>query len=223
MKSLRFAFIAAVFLASNNVQAFSSASFLLDFSNVSALNGTPAATVTVRDSDINDKIYIDVSIDPNNFTSPNNFGMDKFFFNSLPSNLDLSLISVENAYNSFSSTDHTSWWDSKAKLVVANNVSMFGVFDNQLKGKGNERITDLTLVIDAAGDDIFDYIVISDSTDPDAEYYFAAHIAGFDMAGVSSAFFSTGTKAVVPVPAAVWLLGSAMFGLFGYRRRLNIA
>jgi len=225
MNFLKSSFIAAVILLPSQVFA-ASASFVLDISNTPSVSGITVAEVTVYDNEPSDDfIYINIAMNTSDLTANpennnfKNFGIDKFYFNSEPDSLDKNKITVVTATNSLNGDDNTSYWNNKAKFQTANNVSMFGIFDNELKASGKERITDLTLQIDASGDDIFDYILISDSTNVDAEYYFAAHIAGFDFGGVNSAFFSTSPK-VVPVPAAVWFFGTALLGLLGYRRKM---
>ncbi len=68
-----------------------------------------------------------------------------------------------------------------------------------------------------SGDVVADYAVAG-AGGAQGTYYFAAHVAGMTpVAGQTSAYF--GGNAVVPVPAAAWLFGSAIAGLGWVRRR----
>jgi hypothetical protein len=61
---------------------------------------------------------------------------------------------------------------------------------------------------------LFDYIIAWDTS-----------VAGSPIDGVDGFWSISGFGAVVaspvPVPAAVWLFGSALFGLIGYSRRYS--
>jgi hypothetical protein len=89
--------------------------------------------------------------------------------------------------------------------------SVFGKFDVTLQGTGSSRQDPLMFsIVGVTGDSPADYIEKLSSRDA----LFAAHVAGFEMtgsrqgSGVTSAQF--GGSSVVPIPAAVWLMFSAL-------------
>ena len=84
---------------------------------------------------------------------------------------------------------------------------------------GSSRTSLLSFSIrDVVGDAINSY-AIGSALNPSSGESFVAHIGGFDETyGVTSAQFS-GSTAVVPVPAALWLFGSGLLGLGAVSRR----
>jgi hypothetical protein len=81
-------------------------------------------------------------------------------------------------------------------------MSEFGEFDIRLSGTGSTRVDLLSFTVTGAT----------------VGTYFAAHVAGFDIGGETSAFFAGSTNEV-PIPPAMWLLGSGLIGLVGVARR----
>ena len=124
------------------------------------------------------------------------------------------------------------------------NQDGFGMFDVTVGDTGMARISPtLTFSVDLGGDqsstdDILDYIAASAGNAGQGNEFFVAHVAGFfdqnpldpvegcqdlgegnltpECNVLTSAWF--GGSTVVPVPAAVWLFGSAL-GLLGWIRR----
>jgi hypothetical protein len=99
------------------------------------------------------------------------------------------------------------------------NMSEAGRFDARIMGTGNSR--EESLHFSVIGLSLYDVTP-----------YFAAHVAGFDLAlgecdnddrcgdRITSAFFYGGREdVVVPVPAAALLFGSGLLGLVGIARR----
>ena len=89
----------------------------------------------------------------------------------------------------------------------------FGIFDIRVFGK-QDAVTDvLTFSIDGVdGDTIQDYASLSFGPAPEGHSFFAARV----MEGVpdSTTFGTLGEASSVPLPPALWLLGSAM-GMMG--------
>ena len=148
-----------------------------------------------------------------------NFGIQSFAFNVHP---DLLISGNGNGNgNGFVITPQTMNLTNLAdgwSLDTHKNMSEFGRFDIRLSGTGNTRMDPLTFTLGG---------VSQDTVDP----FFAAHVAGFDIAGETSAFFGGGTPAngdggggpdvisEIPLPAAAWLLGSGLIGMVGIARR----
>ena len=89
-------------------------------------------------------------------------------------------------------------------------------FEFQATGSGSTPTSILTCSIaGVSGDTVADYAL---GYADDMGEYFAAYIAGYDdsQSGNTSGKFAGST--VVPVPAAVWLFGSAL-GILGWVRR----
>jgi len=181
-------------------------SYFLDQSN-SMPDGVNYAKVTLSDgADASNAEYVDVMVEilvdayPGS-AGASNFGMDKFYFNY---NNALT-VDVANIIN----VDPASWGVNATK----NAGGGFGFFDFELKGAGNSRTIELSFSIaNVVGDTIADYAIA------DAEgMFFGAHVGGFGRDGEMSTIIAGNTP--VPVPAAVWLLGSALGGLGFMRRR----
>jgi hypothetical protein len=106
----------------------------------------------------------------------------------------------------------------------------FGKFDVNLAGGGDRESP---LVFSITGANINNYCLVGvagclQDEKSSKGLYFAAHIAGFSDALGTGSFWVATDKPVdeytppVPLPATVWLLGSALLGLVGVgRRRAN--
>ncbi len=126
-----------------------------------------------------------------------NFGMQTFAFNG--DALDASNLLLPGGWG----------------VTNGQNVSSFGNFTNYLRGKGNSRQDPLNFaIVGVEGDTINDYI-----GEGAGGMLFATHLAGFtETNGITSAHFGGNTDGLVPpsavpLPAAVWLLGSGLAGL----------
>ena len=175
------------------------------------LDGVSYAQVTISDStttvgDIDFSVELLASVFG---VSGSNFGMQNFSFNFDPSlSVDASNI-IDIA--------PLSWTISEG----SNAGGGFGKFGFQLSGNGSSRTELLSFSITGVVDDTINSYATGSTLNPAAVEFFATHIAGFDtINGVTSAKFAGST--VVPVPAAVWLFGSGLIGLFGIARRKKI-
>ena len=89
----------------------------------------------------------------------------------------------------------------------------------EFMGDGNSRTEVLTFrITNVTGDSIESYAMAADMLNNGTEEFFAAHIAGYDdgLSGNTSGQFAGSTP--VPVPAAAWLMFSAL-GALGWTRR----
>ncbi len=195
-------------LSSFSVQA-ASVAYFLDQSN-DMPNGVNYLKVTVSDSLANlGDIDFRVDVLTANFPSPgSNFGMQAFSFN-----YDTSFnVTPTNIVN----IDPSTWTISQD----ANAGGGFGRFEFQLSGTGSSRAELMTFSITGVNGDTPSTYAMGSTLNPVAVEFFAAHVAGYDAGnGVTSAQFA-GSKPV-PVPAALWLLGSGLLGLVGWVRRRN--
>lgn len=129
-----------------------------------------------------------------------NFGIQAFGFNSTQTLTAANIV------------DPVGW------STGSGNLDGFGAYQVREDGTGSNRQNPLSLRITGiSGDVVADYAVAG-AGGAQGTYYFAAHVAGMTpVAGQTSAYF--GGNAVVPVPAAAWLFGSAIAGLGWVRRR----
>lgn len=195
-------------LASLSADA-ASVAYFLDQSN-DMPDGTNYLKVTISDSSVNvGDIDFRVDVLTANFPLPGaNFGMQTFAFN-----YDTGLsVGVAN----IAGVDPSTWGIAQDQ----NPGGGFGKFEFQLSGTGSDRTELLTFSItNVAGDSPSSYAMGS-TLKPSADEFFAAHVAGFDAGGgITSAQFAGSTSAPVPLPTALWLMGSGFVALAGLIRR----
>ena len=181
-----------------------SASWYLDQSNTEGTwaDGVNYLLVTISDSLANpgDIEFLVTPLATLTSTADANFGIQRFGFNTT---------GAGNALTAANIIDPAGWSTSSGSL------DGFGSFEVREDGTGSNRQNPLSFRITGiSGDTIYDYAV-NGAGGAQGTYFFAAHVAGMTV-GPGSAYF--GGSTVVPVPAAVWLFGSAL-GLAGLMRR----
>jgi hypothetical protein len=142
-----------------------------------------------------------------------NYGIDKFFFNTKLTGIDVGDIAVAQG------------WEVTIKNG-GSEASDFGKFEFLYKGTGNDpkngtedkRIDPLVFTIT---DPTISYPEQFYEANNDG-YHFAAHIAGFEkLNGQTSVFVADGPQSTpVPEPGTILLLGAGLvgLGLFGRKR-----
>ena len=186
-----------------------SVSYYLDRNNA-LLPDSSYLKVTISDNANGADVDFRVDVLHDAFTSPDfsltsNFGMQSFYFN-----YDNTL-TVDTG--NIVSIDPSAW-----NVQTSKNADGYGLFQFDLKGNGSTRTETLFFTVaNVSGDNVNSYAVNSTGSAGGSGEYFAAHVAGFDYNGTTSAFFAGSSP--VPVPAAIWLLSSGLLGLVGFRRR----
>lgn len=172
-----------------------SVSYFLDQSNALP-DGVNYLKVTIDDEGDPGEINFTVDALDSALTPGSNFGIQRFAFNGP----DLSGATLELP---------SSW-----SYNGSQNVSVFGVFLNDISGTGGSRQDPLVFSIGGVnGDTIASYAASNAGGE-----FFAAHVAGFTNFGaITSAFFAGSMP--VPVPPAVWLFGFGLLGLIGIARQ----
>ena len=138
-----------------------------------------------------------------------NFGLQSFGFNTTLSSGLIASASISGL--------PAGWTANVAPR--SNTRGGFGKFDIAVNDTGQNRASVLTFsVTGIAGDTVLNYAKLSSGTAGEGNVFFAAHVAGFnDGNSATSAFF--GGSTLVPLPGAVWLLGSGLLGLVAFARR----
>lgn len=202
--------IAVPLLALAGTVQAASVSYFLDQSNALP-DGVNYLQVTISDAVFgmdNEAIRFDVDLLPSlTSIAGSNFGIQSFGFNTL-----LDPTTVLNAITGLP----TGWTKTEAS-----NQDGFGEFELVNSGSGSFRQNPtLTFYISGiAGDSILDYVALSGGNAGEGNVYFASHVAGFLDPGTNATSAYFGGSAVVPVPAAVWLFGSALGLVAAIRRR----
>jgi len=200
-----------------------SVSYALDQSNALS-DGVHWATVSI--DTVGTDVQFTVTTVPQAIYSPgSNFGLQLFAFNSTQTLKAANLLLP-------------SGWSLKK---TDKNVSGFGTFEYVLSGTGSSRKDPLVFTITGvSGDVAASYVELSTGKAAQGKAPFAAHLAGFNSDGCvdekkgaaiacDSAFIGGGTllsvgpeptsAPPVPLPPAIWLLGSALVGVLGLGRR----
>lgn len=190
-----------------------SVSYGLNENNIASLGNTiDYATVTISDGAVAGDI--DFVVDVNNafFGEGTNFGMQSFYFNSSLDIGPLNLVAQSNVNWGFMT-------DFGTRPNDGFNVSEFGRFNIAYRGTGGERQDPLTFTLRTAGSDLMTYALNNAKG-----FAFATHIADFNnVDGADSGWFSTSVEiSPIPVPAAVWLFGTALIGFIGFSRRTTV-
>lgn len=183
-----------------------SISFGLNQNNVGFANSIDYATVTISHNPLNaDHIDFLVELNHGYFDTGSNFGLQAFYFNSA---VEISGVGLNGM---------AGWrlgYDFGTGPGDGFEASDFGRFDIEYASIGYYRADPLRFTLMAEGDSLLNYAL-----DNAQGFAFAAHITDYDNGlGGNSGWFSTSTSPV-PVPAAVWLFGSAIIGMIGFTRK----
>lgn len=199
--------LAFVALAATGAAQAASVSYYLDQSNTEGTwpDGVAYVQVTIFDSLSNpgDIEFLVAPLATLTSSAGANFGVQAFGFNT---NFTLTGANI---------VDPAGW------VTGSGTLDGFGKYEVREAGDGSNRQNPLAFRITGiSGDTPLDYAVAG-SGGAQGTYFFAAHVAGMTI-GPGSAYFggnTLGGNNVVPVPGAVWLLGSALGALAWVRRR----
>ncbi len=201
------AVLALATLAASGAANAASVSYYLNQSNTEGSwpDGVNYLQVTISDS-ISNPGDIELLVTPLaslTVSAGSNFGIQAFGFNSTQTLTAANIV------------DPVGW------STGSGNLDGFGAYQVREDGTGSNRQNPLALRITGISGDVVGDYAVAGAGGAQGTYYFAAHVAGMTpVAGQTSAYF--GGNAVVPVPAAAWLFGSA-FGLMGLLRRKTTA
>lgn len=207
-------FLAAVCIASlftaNAHAAF--VSYVLDQSNALS-DGVHYAQVTIDDHGTTDRLTFTVSpLAALTSIAGANFGIQEFGFNVVGLANPLADASATNAQ-----WELPAEWSAKVS-PPPNQLDGFGRFEVSVSATGSDRQRPLSSSLFNTGLTLGSFAEFSTNVAAQGHVYFAAHVTGFDASGVTSAYFGGSTLTPVPLPAASWLLVSALGG-FGLMRR----
>ena len=200
--AVTFALVTLGFLAAGATNA-ASVSYYLDQSNTEGSwpDGVNYLQVTISDSVSNpgDIEFLVTPLATLTISAGSNFGIQAFGFNSTQTLTGANIV------------DPAGW------SMGSGNLDGFGAYQIRESGTGSNRQNPLFFRITGISGDVVSDYAVAGAGGAQGTYFFAAHVAGMTpVAGETSAYF--GGNAVVPVPAAAWLFGSA-FGLLGVLRR----
>jgi hypothetical protein len=194
-------------LASASNAPAASISYVLDQSD-SMADGIGYLQVTISDGLSGAIDFVVQVLDPLREIAGDRFGIRKFSFN-IAQGVKAGPVDVTGL-------------PDKWRARKGGNLAGFGQFDVTLKGNGANRVDRLTFSITGVDSDVpMDYVSLSTGHVAGDHAFFVARVSGMDVAKPGrQASFGSGTAAatVVPVPAAVWLFGSALGLLVPFRR-----
>lgn len=194
----------------------STMTYVLNQSNIESVmpDNVPYLTVTIQDgltfgSDTN-AVKFKVDVINSAFTAGGNFGIQEFGFNrstGAPTVAESNIVGLASGWS--------------ANTPPPNNqLDGFGRFGIKVSVPGNNRLDPLEFWITGVlNDTVASYSGLSTNAGGQGSVKFAAHVAGFNTSDkkITSGYF--GGSTAVPVPAALWLFGSALAGLVSINRR----
>lgn len=207
MTSGRSVLLAVMLLLAGTPVRAASLSYFLDHSN-RLTDGPNYLQVTVADG-LDGAIDFTVEVlEPLLDIAGRNFGIQSFYFNVQGDVPDWTISGLPDRWR---------------VIERGRQASEYGRFDIKIQGRGNARVETLRFSITGVeGDEPADYVLAS-LRSRDGVAFFAAHVAGFlaescdgygwskskgkDCTGITSAYF--GGSTVVPLPGALWLIGTA--------------
>ncbi len=178
------------------------------------------ARVTIDDNTANRLTFTVTLLAPLTSIAASNFGIQEFAFNVVGNTNPLQDAAGSNAQWVLP----TQWTASVAP--PPNQLDGFGRFEVAVGTTGSARLTPLIFQLVNSGLGLSSFTENSTNNAAEGNRFFAAHIAGFNVSGVTSAYFggSDSVPTAVPVPAAIWLLSSGLLGGLGWvRRRVGAA
>jgi hypothetical protein len=224
-KRLFLGLFATAFLGLFSLQV-SAASYLLDyeFSDADDPLGTITLTFTDTTFDIGGTLVDGVQITIDNDLVDTEF-LSELYFNIDPA-LDLADLTFDvvdgvpvtlTTDEDNLKADGDGWYDILLQYATANDNPADRYYGDSTDTVINVYFADLTTVLTA---DAFDYLSVESGN---GSFVAAAHIQGiqvdYDGDGIYTDDGSGWITTAVPVPAAVWLFGSALLGMVGVARR----
>lgn len=203
---LRYGLVAGMVMFAALPAYAASVSFFLDQSN-KLPDGTNYLSVMLTENGSGGVDFLVQTLDPLNSIADRHFGIQKFGFSFL-----------DDTWGEIS--DLTDGWRVRSNR----RMDGFGKFDIRLQAKGKNRTDELSFTVDGVTLGDFDSLM-------------SAHVAGFEWCRIdekrhnwcggkdctSSAYFAGSMQvSQVPVPAAAWLFGSGLAGLFGLASRRRV-
>jgi len=191
--------------------AVASISYYLDTPQTgssSLTQGTNYLQVTISEG-LAGAIDFEIDVLTDAFPTPlaANFGMDKFSFNYAPASLNVGVNNITNL-------NPDSW-----KVNMSGQDNGFGTFDLTTFGTTNIKTTLLlTFSITGVNNDTIESYAVGNT---DGGKFFAAHVAGYKINESTETSATIAGSTPVPLPNALWLLGSGLVCLMGIRRRKN--
>ncbi len=178
------------------------------------------AQATIDENTANRLTFTVTLLAPLTSIAASNFGIQEFAFNVAGLTNPLQDAAGSNAQWVLP----TRWTASLAP--PPNQMDGFGRFEVAVGTTGSARLTPLIFQLVNSGLGLASFAENSTNTAAQGNSLFAAHITGFNVSGVTSAYFggSASVSSAVPVPAAIWLLSSGLLGGLGWaRRRVGVA
>lgn len=180
-------------------------------------DGVNYANVVIDDNTANTLTFTVTLLPPLTSIAGSNFGLQEFGFNVVGTHLLVDAAATNSQW-----TLPASWQANVAP--PPNQMDGFGRFEVSVGSSGSARLSPLVFSLKNTSLSLASFAELSSNTAAQGNVFFAAHIAGFTAPGaLTSAYFggSLGfdpASAIVPLPAAVWMLGMGLTALAGVAR-----